>query len=147
MAAKQRRLEARYQARPDLEQLLYERLFAGLGYAKNDDAMAVLARRVPLATARAVEDPIDREALFFGVADLLPSPADLLESDRATADYAMDLRDRFHRLQASQASVLWSERSGRFSDCDRRTFHRSVSHRGWPGFTGEPFCIAIQWAR
>jgi hypothetical protein len=103
MAAKQRRLEARYQARPDLEQLLYERLFAGLGYAKNDDPMETLARRVPLATARAVEDPIDREALFFGVADLLPRPADLLESDRATADYAMDLRDRFRRLQASRA--------------------------------------------
>lgn len=103
MEAKQHRLEERYQTRPDLEQLLYERLFAGLGYAKNDDAMETLARRVPLATARAIKDPGNREALFFGVAGLLPSPSDLLETDRATADYVMKLRDRFHRLRATHA--------------------------------------------
>ncbi len=101
MTAKQQRLEDRYQARPDLEQLLYERLFAGLGYAKNDDAMETLARRLPLATARAIDSPTDREALFFGVAGLIPEPADLLEADRATADYAMSLRDRFRQLQAT----------------------------------------------
>lgn len=100
LRAKQRLLDDRHQAPLDLDQLLYERLFAGLGYAKNDDAMEALARRLPLATARAIENPRDREALFFGTAGLIPRPGDLLESDRSTADYAMELRARFRRLQA-----------------------------------------------
>jgi hypothetical protein len=33
------------------------------------------------------------------VAGLLPEPKDLLDADRETADYAMDLRDRYRRLQ------------------------------------------------
>jgi hypothetical protein len=78
---------------------LQERLFAGLGYAKNDEPMTTLARRLPPSTARTVDDPRNREALHLGVAGLLPSPDELLEADRETADYAMDLRDRFRRLQ------------------------------------------------
>jgi hypothetical protein len=46
-----------------------------------------------------VDDPRDREALHLGVAGLLPTPKDLLDADRATADYAMDLRDRYRRVQ------------------------------------------------
>lgn len=84
---------------PDLEALLHERLFAALGYAKNDEPMAALARRLPLALVRQIDDGRDLEALHLGVAGLLPTPADLLQSDRATADYVMDLRDRFERLQ------------------------------------------------
>ncbi|MFO8098838.1 MAG: DUF2851 family protein [Salinibacter sp.] len=82
-----------------LEASLHERLFAGLGYAKNDGPMSVLAERLPPDLVRSVESPRDREALHFGVAGLLPSPGDLLEADRPTADYAMDLRHRFRRLQ------------------------------------------------
>ncbi|MFB6249798.1 MAG: DUF2851 family protein [Salinibacter sp.] len=78
---------------------LQERLFAGLGYAKNDDPMETLARRLPPRLVRSVDHPRDREALHLGVAGLLPAPDDLLDADRATADYAMDLRDRFRRLQ------------------------------------------------
>ena len=78
---------------------LQERLFAGLGYAKNDAPMAALARRLPPRLVRSVDHPRDREALHLGVAGLLPAPDDLLDTDRATADYAMDLRDRFRRLQ------------------------------------------------
>ena len=83
----------------DLAPRLQERLFAGLGYAKNDEAMATLARRLPPETVRTVETPRDREALHLGVAGLLPAPEDLLDADRETADYAMDLRHRFRRLQ------------------------------------------------
>ena len=78
---------------------LQERLFAGLGYAKNDIPMSTLAERLPPAQVRALHDPKDREALHLGVAGLLPEPKDLLDTDRETADYAMDLRDRFRRLQ------------------------------------------------
>jgi len=83
----------------DLAARLQERLFAGLGYAKNDQAMATLARRLPPEIVRPIESPRDREALHLGVAGLLPAPQDLLEADRSTADYAMDLRHRFRRLQ------------------------------------------------
>lgn len=97
---KAERLGERFQTYPAWDQLLYERLFAGLGYAKNDAAMETLARRLPLRLLRTIADPLDREALVFGVADLLPSPGDLLDSDRATADSVMNLRSRFRRLQA-----------------------------------------------
>ena len=83
----------------DLSGPLHEALFAGLGYAKNDEAMRSVARRIPLGLARSLDDVRDLEALHFGVAGLLPAPADLLQSDRATADYVMDLRERFERLQ------------------------------------------------
>ncbi len=83
----------------DLEERLQERLYAGLGYSKNDEPMTTLARRLPPETVRSVPDPRNREALHLGVAGLLPEPEDLLESDRETADYAMNLRDRFRRLQ------------------------------------------------
>ena len=88
---------------------LQERLFAGLGYAKNDEPMATLARRLPPSVVRTVEDPRDREALHLGVAGLLPTPDDLLDADRATADYAMDLRDRFRRLQVRLDRPLMEE--------------------------------------
>jgi len=83
----------------DLATQLQERLFAGLGYAKNDEPMAALARRLPPNTVRRIKTPRDREALHLGVAGLLPAPDDLLDADRETADYAMDLRHRFRRLQ------------------------------------------------
>lgn len=82
-----------------LERRLHERLFAGLGYSKNDEPMTALARRLPPALVRTVDAPRDREALHFGVAGLLPTPKDLLDADRETADYAMNLRDRYRRLQ------------------------------------------------
>ncbi len=96
LTAKRERLKTREGA--SLDTLLYERLFAGLGYSKNDDPMTTLARRVSLEDVRSLHHPRNREALFLGVAGLLPEPGDLLETDRATADYAMDLRDRFRRL-------------------------------------------------
>lgn len=82
-----------------LEERLQERLFAGLGYSKNDTPMTTLARRLPPSLVRRLSTSRDREALHLGVAGLLPSPQDLLDADRQTADYAMDLRDRYRRLQ------------------------------------------------
>ncbi|MFP4228584.1 MAG: DUF2851 family protein [Salinivenus sp.] len=94
---KQDRVETQ-SGRP-LERSLHERLFAGLGYSKNDDPMSVLAERLPPDLIRSLPSTRDREALHFGVAGLLPAPGDLLEADRPTADYAMDLRHRYRRLQ------------------------------------------------
>jgi len=83
----------------NLAPLLQERLYAGLGYAKNDPPMTMLAERLPLDRLRAMDDRRDVEALHFGAAGLLPEPKDLLDADRPTADYAMDLRARFRQLQ------------------------------------------------
>ncbi len=94
---KTHRLEANSDS--SLETALHERLYAGLGYAKNDEPMSTLATRLPPALLRSLDTPREREALHFGVAGLLPAPGDLLEADRETADYAMALRDRFRRLQ------------------------------------------------
>jgi hypothetical protein len=75
--------------------------------------MSTLARRLPPDTVRPLDDPRDREAVHLGVAGLIPSPDELLEADRATADYAMDLRDRFRRLQVrldvpTMAETSWT---------------------------------------
>lgn len=86
-----------------LEAALHERLFVGLGYAKNDAPMSTLAQKVPPQALRVLDAPRSREALLLGAAGLVPEPGDLLEADRTTADYAMDLRDRFRRLQVRRA--------------------------------------------
>lgn len=96
MTDKRDRLAARSDT--TLACLLHERLFAGLGYAKNDEPMTTLAQRLPLDAIADVDDPTDLEALHLGVAGLIPTPADLLEADRATADTAVALRHRFERL-------------------------------------------------
>ncbi|GIV61592.1 DUF2851 family protein [Rhodocaloribacter litoris] len=106
LAGRRRRLEAAYLVRPDLEALLHERLFAALGYAPNAEPMQALARRLPLSLTRRVRDPLDLEALHFGTAGLLPDPAQLLKADRATADYVMDLRERFDRLRHTLATEV-----------------------------------------
>ncbi|PSQ95512.1 MAG: DUF2851 domain-containing protein [Bacteroidetes bacterium SW_9_63_38] len=112
MADKRDRLSDRPNV--SMEEILQERLFAGLGYAKNDAPMGTLARRLPPDTIRALDTPKDREALLLGVAGLLPAPADLLDADRATADYTMDLRGRFRRLQVRLDVPTMSETSWTF---------------------------------
>lgn len=82
-----------------IDSILHERLFAGLGYSKNDEAMTRLANRVSPSALRRVEGARNREALLLGVAGLIPEPGDLLEADRETADYVINLRDRFQRLK------------------------------------------------
>ncbi|MFQ5571003.1 MAG: DUF2851 family protein [Rhodothermales bacterium] len=114
MREKKDRLAAAYLHAPALNALLHERLFAGLGYAKNAQPMTTLARRLPLSLARSLSDPLDLEALHLGVAGLLPSPADLLDSDRVTADYVMDLRERFERLQLHMDIPVMARTAWRF---------------------------------
>lgn len=83
---------------PDLEALLYRALFVGLGYAKNSEPMADLCRRVPLDIARTLTDPLDLEAIYFGIAGLLPYDNALLNLDKNAAEHTLALRDRFITL-------------------------------------------------
>ena len=96
---KKRQVEAAYLQTPDLDALLHRLIFAGLGYAKNAEAMYELASRIPLHTVQAIHDIVDLEALHFGVAGLIPSTRDLLGMDRPTADYVSELQYRYERLQ------------------------------------------------
>lgn len=96
------RVRRRIDAGARIEDVLHERLFTALGYAKNAEPMTRLARRLPLDRVRSLSEALDREALHLGVAGLLPAPSDLLSSDRTTADAVMDLRARFDRLTAQQ---------------------------------------------
>jgi hypothetical protein len=96
------RVRHRVDAGARVEDVLHEMLFTALGYAKNAEPMTRLARRLPLDRVRSLSEAFDREALHLGVAGLLPTPSELLSSDRATADAVMDLRARFDRLTAQR---------------------------------------------
>ncbi len=85
---------------PDPDSVLYRAVLRGLGYAKNAEPMETLAQRLPLRRLRALPDRRDVEAALLGTAGLLPEAPALLQADRATADYAADLRERFERVQA-----------------------------------------------
>jgi hypothetical protein len=105
-------LAAAFLGTPELDVLLFERVLRALGYAKNAEPMEALARAVGLDRLRRLTDRRDVEALLLGTASLLPTPRDLLGADRATADYAVDLRDRFERLDATDPvrplrSTMW----------------------------------------
>jgi hypothetical protein len=114
LRSKRERLARQYEETPDLAELLHRRLFAGLGYAKNDEPMTRLAERLPLDLVRQLDDLFDLEALHLGAAGLLPAPDDLLETDRSTADYAVALRDRFRRLNAALEVPVMRRESWKF---------------------------------
>ena len=85
-------------------QVLFERLCAAMGYAKNADPMTTLAQRCPLSFLQTLPDIQTIEAALFGWAGLLPTPNALVDADRDTADYVMRLRDRFRRLRTSHSA-------------------------------------------
>lgn len=96
---KAERIHARGRTEASLEQHLFERIMAALGYSKNAEPMLDLARRVPLSFLLNDIAPDDVEACLLGTAGLIPHPSQLLEADRETADHAMMLRERFERLR------------------------------------------------
>jgi len=81
------------------EKQLHMLVFRALGYAQNAEAMTLLAHRIPTDLAHEITCGQDLEALYLGVSGLLPFPSELLDFDRNSADYVMDLRDRYERLQ------------------------------------------------
>ncbi|MFW6164536.1 MAG: DUF2851 family protein [Planctomycetota bacterium] len=97
IADKAHRLAAR--AAGDDDQLFYEAIAEGLGYKRNKAPFGQLARQLPFgalrdrAARRDEEGPLALavEALLFGMADLLPSPAAQLP-DEAAAEHVAALR-------------------------------------------------------
>ncbi len=78
------------------EQVLYEALFAGLGYEPNKEAMQRLAASIPLSVVWALPTCRDREALFFGQSGLLPPLEKIM--DKEVAVYVADMYERYRRL-------------------------------------------------
>lgn len=98
LSSRTRDLATRYLHAPDLEALLYERLFRALGYARNDEAMATLTRHVPLSLLQTLTGVEDFEACLLGVAGLLSGAAPP-EDPPAERAYRADLIRRFEVLQ------------------------------------------------
>ena len=96
------------------EQLLYEGMMEGLGYAKNEAAFAALARSVPLVTLarQGLHDTPAIMALLFGTAGLLPSTRKV--SDRESRAYLRPLRRRWRELRPVIKGPLLHEADWRF---------------------------------
>ncbi len=53
--------------------VLYKSVFGALGFSKNEAPMLELAERVPLDAADQLTEPFDVEALYLGIAGLIPT--------------------------------------------------------------------------
>ena len=56
------------------EQAVWIALAEGLGFSENRDPFASLARAVPIQKLLKIPDPVERAAILYGVAGLLPDP-------------------------------------------------------------------------
>ncbi len=88
-----------YASRHLWEQLLYEGLMEGMGYAKNRSAFLALARSVRLATLRSygLDDTPTMMAILFGAAGLLPSSRGITEPESRT--YLLSLRRAWKEIR------------------------------------------------
>ena len=65
------------------EQVVWVALAEGLGFSENREPFASLARAVPIRKLLEIPDPVERGAVLYGVAGLLPDPTRSKVSDRA----------------------------------------------------------------
>ena len=65
------------------EQAVWVALAEGLGFSENREPFASLARAVPIRKLLEIPDPVERSAVLYGVAGLLPDPTRSKVSDRA----------------------------------------------------------------
>jgi hypothetical protein len=96
------------------EQLLYEGIMEGLGYAKNEAAFAALARSVPLASLKrqGLQNTSAMMALLFGTAGLLPSTRKV--ADRESRTYIRPLRSQWRSLRPLVKGPLLHEADWKF---------------------------------
>ncbi|MDE2727922.1 MAG: DUF2851 family protein, partial [Gemmatimonadota bacterium] len=89
------------------EQTLYEYAMRAAGYTKNTDACQSLARRLPLATIRALIGTggghriIDLQALLFGAAGLLPSQRLSYGGEIQDEPYVREIETRWEAFRPS----------------------------------------------
>lgn len=58
-----------------LDQAVWIALAEGLGFSENREPFAALARAVPIRKLLQIPDPLERKAVLYGTAGLLPDPA------------------------------------------------------------------------
>ncbi len=97
-------LKTNFQRLPNLDALLYTLICRTLGYAKNSEAMEQLAHRLPLEEARRYTSVEDLEALYLGMAGLLPDPVNLPPLEHT---YVTQLQKTFakRRLECSASPM------------------------------------------
>ena len=95
---KKARIEAAFLQEPSLESILHKLIFAGLGYAKNQEAMLNLATRIPLSIARSMTSRQDLEALHLGIAGLLEPSEATQTLPQISQEYLLALNARFQVL-------------------------------------------------
>lgn len=114
-------LGSAYGRRPDLDRLLLGRVFRALGYAENAGAFEELARRLPLAAIRRLEEA-DVHALLVGLAGL-SAEADLFGGDA--------LAERYDALAAPLGLASMSRESwrhgGRPANAPRRRIAQAAA--------------------
>lgn len=103
-----------YLQHPSLEAILHLYLFRALGYRKNSDPMAELARRIPLSISRELRSTEELEALHFGVAGLLPKSVNKNDLSIEAVRYIELLQDTFQALQKTYAIPVMSGNSWLF---------------------------------
>jgi hypothetical protein len=96
------------------EQLLYEGIMEGMGYAKNEAPFAALARSVPLESLQrqGLQDTPGVMALLFGTAGLLPPLRTV--ADGESRRYLRPLRKHWRELRPSIKGPLLHEADWRF---------------------------------
>lgn len=93
--------------RVSAEQTLYEFAMRAAGYTKNTDACQALARRLPLATIRALIGTggghriVDLQALLLGAAGLLPSQRLSYGGDVPDDPYVKEIEKRWEAFRPS----------------------------------------------
>lgn len=116
---KAQKIEDAYLSHPNLENILHQLIFAGLGYAKNADAMYNLSVRLPVDVVRTLRSQQDIEALHFGIAGLLPlnepgtTSATITECAAETA-YVQELSSRFINLNEKMRIPIMSANAWQF---------------------------------
>ena len=102
------------------EQTLYEFAMRAVGYTKNTDACQALAKRLPLATIRALIGKagghriVDLQALLLGAAGLLPSQRLTYGGDVPDDPYVRDIETRWEAFRPSIPSRPMQEQDWLF---------------------------------
>ena len=120
------------------DEALYQEIAAALGYKENKLAFTVLAQRLPLVTLRE-KDPVEAEALLFGVAGILDSP-DLGAYKGSVRTYLRKLWDRWWPHRETMQRMILPPKTWRLTGTrpanhpQRRLAALAVLTSHWPAF-------------
>ncbi len=111
---KAQQIENAYLNHPNLEDILHQLIFTGLGYAKNTDAMHTLSIRLPLEVIRSQKSQVDIEALHLGIAGLIPPKENNKASHTENEAYVQALTARFEMLNKKLRIPVMSRNTWQF---------------------------------